>query len=235
MLTAKDLLLKTLDYDGYWNTSKQMENSKPAKARKLELDILLDGFGITTKNAHALSQASTVNIDNSTRRRVTVYSSSNSSKGMNRLEYIDTLTTFQYFTSGEFIADFDRTRYKNLIEHIVSTMKTIFPEQVATIDKEPLNLVHVFSTLYNFRMHIYQMTKYIFSKKMHLAFVTEDDFCLHIRKNYMTAMENNLTEVEELLSLLINPEGKELEEQEIGFPSFDIEALDEEWENRRSK
>lgn len=231
MLTSKDLLYKALDYDGFWNTSKRMKDSKPSKSRKAQLDKLFNGFGITKKNARVQSQVPREVNTNLTVR--TVYSTSRNPKSMSRIEYIKTLTDFQYFTQGEFIADIDRAKYQNSIEQIISTTKTIFPERLKIIEKGPINLVRLFSNLYNFRLSVYHMFKYSFSQKMSEKFSIEDDYSLYLRKKFMESMANNLSEVDEVLCMLIDPGKRKLKEDEINYPHFDLKAIDEEWLNER--
>ena len=142
---------------------------------------------------------------------------------------------FQYFASGEFIADLDRAKYEEFIAQIISAAKTIFPEHAESIGKRPVNLVHLFSNLYNFRLNVYHMFKYDFSMKRIEDFSIEDDYGLHLRKKVMEAMNSHLSEVDEQLCLLIDPEKTALQEDEIGYPDFDLAAIDKEWENELRK
>ena len=229
MITSKDLLYKALDYDGFWNTSKRMLNSKPSQLRKLQLDKLLKAFGISKKN----SKAKGLIPDNINKGQevVTVYAISGSSKLMNRIEYIKTLTDFEYFSTGEFLTDIDRKRYQDLLEKIIFISKIIFPEQSKVIDKEQINFVHLFSNLYNFRLSVYHMFQYSLSKKMREEFSIEDDYSLHLRQKFIKSMDYNLSEVDETLCLLIDPENRSFKENEIDFPAYDFVTLDKEWEN----
>ena len=233
MLTAIDLLYKALDYDGYWTNSKRMKEAQPSICRKLQLDKLLDGFGIAKKNAKKESQVP----DEASGGFIVqlVYFRSGSSKSMNRTEYLETLTEFQYFANGEFIADLDRAKYEDFIAQIISAVKTIFPEQAETIGNESVNLKHLFSDLYNFRLSVHHMFEYNFSMKRREAFSIEDDYGLHLRKKIMEAMNSHLSEVDEILCLLIDPEKRELQEDEIGYPAFDLATIDKEWQNELRK
>lgn len=225
MLTARDLLYKALDYDGFWNTSKKMLVSRPAQIRLLQLEWLLAAFGISklnarvnpgTKNGHYIDE---------------VYFSSIRAKRMNRTEYLKSLTTFQYLTTGEFISDASEERYRALVGQIVSTSKSIFPEQSENIDKEPIHLVYLFRDLYQFRLHLYHMTKYDFSRKRMKLFSTEDNYALYLRNTFIGSMNASLSEIDEILCTLIDPERKSLKEDEINYPNADLKTIDEEWEN----
>jgi len=227
MLTSKDLLYIALEYDGFWNTSKRMTNSKPSQARKSQLDKLLAAFNISKKNVQAETQAPR-NVSKG-HKVVTVYAVSGRSKSMNRLEYIKTLTDFRYFSSGEFLADIDRAKYKTFIKQTVDKAKLIFPEHLELIETEPINLVHLFSNLYNFRLSVYHMFNYRFDTKMQEQFSIEDDYSLYLRKQFMKSMNDKLSEVDKILCLLIDPEKRKLKEDEIDYPNFDFKTLDKEW------
>ncbi len=233
MLTSKDLLYKALDYDGFWNGSKKMRDSIPSECRKLQLDKLLEAFGITKKNAKAATQAPHNLPEGHTAEMI--YAVSGSSKSMNRLEYIKTLADFKYFSSGEFLADADRAKYQPLIAQIIATATTIFPAQSTLIDKEPVNLVQLFWNVYNFRLSVYHMFHYSFSKKASAEFSLEDDYSLHLRKDFIKAMNNNLSEADELLCMLIDPEKRSFKEDEIAFPVYDFTAIDAAWHNESRK
>ncbi len=225
MFTARDLLFKALDYDGFWNTSKKMLNSKPSKLRKLQMEKLLAGFGISKANAKPKTQTrGNLRIEH-------VYFTSRNSKRMNRAEYLKTLTNFRYFTSGEFILDRSQEQYQDLMDRIISTTKNAFPEQSNIIDKEPVSLVHLFRDLYNFRLSVYHMKKYTYSVKRMKLFSTEDDFTLYLRKNFISSLDIGLAETDEILCTLIDLENKTVMEDEIDYPEDDLKPLDEEWEN----
>ena len=227
MFTAKDLLYKALDYDGFWNTSKRMKSSKPSQLRQLQLEKLLIGFGISKTNAKPQPQIK------GGRQILTVHYISGRSKPMNRDEYLKTLTNFKYFATGEFIADTNQEKYQDLISRIISTSKSVFPHHSEIIDKEPVNLVRLFNDLYNFRLSLYHIIKYSFSKKREQAFSIEDDYALYLRKNFIASMDIHLSEVDEILCAIIDPEMKGLNKEEIDYPDDDLKTIDEEWENER--
>ena len=179
MLTAKDLLYKALDYDWFWNSSR-MKDSKPSKARKSQLDKLLKGFGITKKNARVQSQFPKEANEN--HQLVTVYWTSRNRKSMDRLKYIKTLTDFKYFTNGEFIADFDRAKYDDLIDQIILTTKAILPEQSKVIDKQRINLVQLFSDLYNFRLSVHHLFIHGLHGRISKELSIEDNYKLYLKK-----------------------------------------------------
>lgn len=231
MLTAKDLLYKGLDYGGFWDTSKKMRDSPPSIARRAQLDALLMAFGIDKKNASAATQVPVETAENET--VIMVYSTSTNPKSMNRLEYIKSLKNFEYFSSGEFLADRDRTKYEGLISQIISTIKNSFPEQSNVIDQQPLNLVQLFRELYNCRLHFTHMVNFIDRFQINDRFSIETAFTAQVRKRSIDAMSQYLTELDDLLCLLIDPDQRSFNEAEINYPSYDLAALDAAWYQER--
>jgi len=227
MFTARDLLYKALDYDGFWNTSKKMKTSKPSRLRQLQLEKLLMGFGISKTNAKSQPEKK----DNFVIEGI--YFISGKSKSMNRDEYLKTLSNFQYFTRGEFISDKPQEMYRELTDRIISTSKSSFPEQSEIIDKDPISLVQLFRDLYGFRLSVYHMFTYDYNKKRIKLFSTVDDYALYLRKKFTDSMDLNLSEIDEILCTLIDPENKIINEVEIDYPVDDLKAIDEEWENER--
>ena len=216
-----------MDYDGFWNTSKKMLNSKPSKLRKLQIEKLLTGFDISKVNARPPTQTK------GNLRIEQIYFTSRNSKQMNRAEYLKTLTNFTYFTRGEFISDRSPEKYQDLIARIITTSKRIYPEQSELIDKEPVNLVHLFRDLYSFRHSVYAMNKYNYSRKSLKLFSTEDDYAQYLRNNFISSTETGLAETDKILCILIDPENKTVTEDEISYPVDHLKTLDEEWENER--
>ena len=216
MLTAKDLLYKSLDYDGFWNSSKKMLQSQPSLCRKAQLDILLKAFGIQKKNAKALSQLPYSAAEG--KEVFSVYAGSGRYKAMKRMQYIKTLTDFKYFSTGEFLADLDEKVYLDLQGEIAAAAKAIFPAQAATIAGQPVNLTHLFSILYNFRLSVHLMFMHSFGRKMHGQFSLEEDYGLHLRTKFVQSMNGNLSEIDETLCILIDQEQKSFTELELDFP-----------------
>jgi len=233
MVTSKDLLYNALDYDAFWNTSKLRKNAQPSKSRKLQIDKLLKAFDITKKNTKApLQVPKHINEDITVE---SVYFTSSNPKSLSRTEYIKALTDFQYFTRGEFIADADRSKYHDLIGQIILTIKAIIPAQSKNSDQDPVNLVRLFSDLYSFRLGIYYMPGYRFDKKMTEKFSIEDEYSFHLRNRFFKLMVDDFSEIDEFLCLLIDPEKRDFEEEEIGYPDFDLEAIDDEWHQAHRK
>jgi hypothetical protein len=228
MLTAKDLLYKSLDYDGFWNGTKRMRASKPSQCRWEQLDILLKAFGIIQANAKAESQ--TPQSGDDSRQVISVYARSGRPRAMHRIEYVKTLSEFNYLSTGEFLADIDKAAYQDLAQHISTAGKAIFPDQAAMMDAQPLNLVRLFAALYNYRLGAYHVLKAGPFGNRNLPFSLEDAYSLHLQDQFMRKMNENWTELEETICLLIDPQKRSFTEEELHLPVYDFAALDAEWE-----
>jgi hypothetical protein len=79
------------------------------------------------------------------------------------------------------------------------------------------------------------MFQYSFSKKMQEEFSIEDDYSLHLRQRFMQTMNDNLSDVDETLCLLIDPEKRNFKEDKIDFSTYDFATLDKEWETSLRK
>lgn len=64
---------------------------------------------------------------------------------------------------------------------------------------------------------------------MQERFSIEDDYDLHLRKQFMKSMDNKLSEVDKILCILIDPANRKFKEDEIDFPNYDFKILDKEW------
>ncbi len=235
MLTAKNLLYKALDYDGFWNSSKRMRDSEPSKARKRQLDSLLHAFQISKKNAKSSSQIQA----RTTEKNVvweTIYSTSKSKKSLGRLEYIKTINDFQYLTYGEFLADIDREKYRDTLQHIVTLVETIFPDETKIIDQNSINLVSLFRNLYSFRHLAYNTFETSFLKLARSQdFLSEEEYCYFYKQAFIRKIPENFTEIDELLCILIDPEKRSFTESEVNYPVFDLDILDLNWQKNLYK
>lgn len=228
MLTANNLLYNALDYDGYWNSSKRMRDSEPSKARKQQLDSLLHAFQILKKNAKSTSQVPSRSSNKNVITK-TLYSTSKNPNSLERLDYIKTLSNFQYLTSGEFIADIDRAKYQDTLTNIVSVTKNIFPHNTKSIEQDSINLVRLFRNLYSFRHIVYNTFESGFLKQSRIDFLVEEEYSQYLKQDFIRTIPGNLTEIDEILCTLIDPEKKSFTEAELKYPEFDLEAIDLNW------
>lgn len=227
MLTAKDLLYKAFDYGGLWNNSRKMKASQPSIARKAQLDVLFAAFGIDKKNASAATQFPVETAENET--VIMIYSTSTNPKSMNRLEYIKSLTNFEYFSSGEFLADRDRTKYEAAISQITALTQSLVPVSTNETKKHPFNLVELFYNLYNFRLsarHMYDISDHY---EVIDELSPERAYIYLQRKKFIDSLNLHFTEVDEMLCLLIDPGKRSFDAAAINYPNYDLAAMDAAW------
>lgn len=229
MITANNLLYKALDYDGFWNSSKRFRDSEPSKARKLQLESLLTAFQISKKNGKSISQ-----IPNHPNAKSiiteTYYSTSKNSKSLNRLDYIKTLSDFQYLVYGEFLADIDRGKYKETLSHITSTAKKIFPDKAKNIKHDSINLVRLFRSLYTTRHIAFNTFESSFLKWPRQEYLVEEEYGEYFKQKFVRNIPSNFTEIDEILCKLIDPERRSFTEAEINYPEYDLEKIDLAWQ-----
>lgn len=233
MLTAKDLLYKAIDYDGFWNSSKRMRDSEPAKARKLQLESLLKAFNILKENAKNASQ---IPRQISSKKIIikTIYSTSSNPNHTERLEYIKTLNNLQYFTYGEFLGDVDRLKYKDFLNHIISVSKINSPAQIKNIEINSINLVRLFCSLFNIRKIIYHTLESNYIYQPRNGFSVEEEYPNYLNHLFVNRIPHNLAEIDEALCLLIDPEKKSFNEHEILYPTLNLDAVDLNWKKSLS-
>lgn len=235
MLTAKELLYKALDYDGFWNSSKRMRDSESSKARKLQLDSLLQAFQISKKNAKNTSQVP-ARTDNINIVIKSFYGTSKNRISLERLDYIKTISDFQYLIYGEFVADKDRELYQDTLTHIVSLVKTIFPHETKNNEQDSINLVRLFQNLYSFRHMAYNTFEASFLKSFRTQdFSIEEEYSYFIKQEFVNKIPCNFTEIDELLCVLIDPEKRSFTASEINYPEFDLDAIDLNWQKSLRK
>lgn len=229
MLTAKTLLYKALDYDGFWSISKKRRDSEPSKARRTQLNTLLNAFGISKKN---FKEAPIIKLENDIQIiSESMYSISGNKKAINRKDYIKSLTDLQYFTYGEFLADIDKNEYSHVINDIVSLGRKIFPSHAATIEPSSLNLKILFQDLYSFRHRAYFVFESSFLKfTQPNEFIFEYAYANNFKQGVSKKMPEYFKEVDDLLCLLIDPASRSFSEAALQYPEFDFDRLDMEYQ-----
>lgn len=227
MITSKDLLYKALDYDNFWNSSsKRMKNTVSSRARKIQLESLLAAFNISKTNIRSASQDS-YDRDESYYSE-SFYSVTGRSVVMNRYEYIKSLSSFRYFTTGEFIADADMTLYKNILKQINQNIGLIFPNYKESIKYKRVNLVYLFSKLYLYRQSIHFTLNLELDTTVEENLSIEESYSLYLKRSIAERMNKSLLEIDKILCSLIDPQKRKFTEEEIGYVDYDFKALDKE-------
>ncbi len=97
-MTAKDLLCKILDYNNSWSSPDRID-SKPAKIRIAQIEILLEAFGLTKKYVNPIVQGT--------------YSIMGNKEKLNRSQKLNKLTNLEYVLSGSFFTIKKKMQIKN--------------------------------------------------------------------------------------------------------------------------
>jgi hypothetical protein len=203
MITAKDLLYKALDYDNFWHSTERLKKSDAGKARKAQLDSLLAAFNISKKNIN--SAANKPYVMDKHQYAENFYSVSGRSKTMNRFEYIKSIDNIRYFTTGEFIADIGITHYNKISKRILKKVIRIFPDYKAPIVDDRINLVLLFSKLFNYRHSIHFMLNVALRESITKDTAIEECYSIHLEKRAREKINTNLKEIDSLLCFLIDP------------------------------
>ena len=199
-MTAIDLLYKILDYNYLWNHADR-NNSKPSQSRLLQIEKLLIGFQISKSNANPEVKM--------------LYSILNEKKTLTRAEYINTLTDLSYFSSGEFINDRPSYYYDDVLFKITSTLNFIHPDWVSFIDERPVDLKILFSDLFGFRQEIYRIAYP--NQGMLEGFSAGLEYSFYLQKRLKEIITAHLTEIDETLCLLIDPQKRDITKEEIDW------------------
>ena len=122
-MTAKDLLNKILDYQYIWVLPQNID-SRPAKLRLEQIEILLDAFGLTKNHVNPLVQIK--------------YFILGEKDSLNRSKHLNKLSNIQYFLQGEFLHDREIDANKDLCEKIIRTICSIDPHLINHVTRKPI-------------------------------------------------------------------------------------------------
>lgn len=227
MLTAKNLLYKALDYGTFWNSSRKIKQSPPAKAREQQLNALFKAFQISRANGLKHEEAP-VGPDRVITR--SYYLQSGNKEPLERQDYIKRLSDIEYFATGEFLNDRDQSKYEDTINPILTALRTIGPEPMAVSERQPMNLVYIFHTLYTHRQILFSSCESDFLQMRYpAARMVEELYCQRIKHNNAQAIREGCAEIDDILCHLIDPDHRSFTEAEIQFPVWDLQALDLNW------
>ncbi|WP_276501832.1 hypothetical protein [Terrimonas pollutisoli] len=211
-MTAKDLLNKILDYNYLW-LSPNRKNSIPAKIRLSQIEALQEAFGLTKKYVNPLVQIK--------------YSFTGNKDKLDRAKHLNKLTNLEYLLNGEFLYDREKVANKELSEKIATRITSLYPDLTEYIHQKPVDIGWLFNDLLNFRQEIYKITYPNdgmlegFSAGLHYSF--------YLQRQLKEIINNNLSEIDETLWLILDPTKRELSKKEINYPDADLENIDLEW------
>jgi len=184
MITAKDLLLKILDYKYLWS-SPQRKDSLPAKARLAQIEVMLITFGVTKKKVPVLQQIK------------------------NLLPGSNTITDIDYFFRGDFINNRGDKLYRELDQIVRTTVISLFPDMADYIQQKHTHLVWLFNNLLLFMQEVYNLTYP--NDGMLEGFSTGLHYSFYLQAKLTDIIKTNVTEIDDTLCLLIDPQKKKLQ------------------------
>lgn len=211
-MTAKDLLNKVLDYNYLW-TLPERKNSKPAKIRLSQIEILQDALGLSKKYVNPLVQIK--------------YSFAGEKQKLSRAKQLNKLTNLEYLLQGEFLFDREKDENLELQKKIITTITVLYPGMEEYINRKPLDIHWLFNDLIHFRQEIYKLTHP--SEGMLEGFSTGLHYSFYLKANLKKIIKDNLAEIDETLWLILDPKKRVLNMAEINYPEADLEGIDSAW------
>lgn len=216
-MTAKDLILKYLDYSYLWSTPEQI-NEKPSVIRLQQLEILLEAFGLTKKFINPLIKIK--------------YRISGQKEQIERANYLNTLTNLEYFKRGEFLRDREYSENRELVEIALAKIHELYEHVPEPRNKErPVDIDWMFNSLLNFRQEIFKVTYP--NSGMLEGFSVGLFYSQHLQTELKKTIIDNLADIDKTLTLIVDPKQQEYEleqlKSEFKYPDVDLKKIDLEW------
>jgi len=216
-MTAKDLLLKYLDFKYLWSTPDRV-NEQPSKARFQQLEALLGAFGLTKKHVNPLVKIK--------------YRLSGQKEQLDRANYLNSLSNIEYFQKGEFLRDREYSENKELVEIALEKVNRLFEHTPEPRNKErPVDIGWMFNSLLNFRQDIFNVTYP--NSGMLEGFNVGLFYSQHLQSELKKSIIENLTDIDKTLVMILDPNAREFEleylKSEFQYPDIDLKKIDLEW------
>lgn len=215
-MTTKDLLYKILDYLYLWSLP-QIKNSRPAKLRLEQIELLLDAFELSKKYVNPLVQIK--------------YSISGDKQSLDRARHLNKLTSLEYLLHGEFLHDREKDANAELSKKIIETITSLYPAKTEKINRQPVDIGWLFNNLLKFRLEVYKLTYPNggmlegFSAGLHYSF--------YLQHKLSTLITDNLNEIDETLWLILDPTKRHIEMETLvskfKYVDHDFKSIDLDW------
>jgi hypothetical protein len=215
-MTAKDLLIKLLDYRYLW-VLPHSANSKPAKIRMQQIESLQEAFGLSKKYVNPLVQIK--------------YSIVGSKEKLDRARQLNSLTTLEYLTQGEFLHDRAEEKNRELADRAKQVIGQLYPHAPQDRMDRRVDIGWMFNDLLRFRQEIYQVAYP--NAGMLEGFSVGLLYSHHLQHNLKSLVKNNLEEIDNTLWTILDPERRDLDKklvvEKYGYPDVDLDKIDLEW------
>lgn len=203
-MTAKDLLHKYLEYACDWYMHEEYSSST---LRLQQILSLLEALELTRKYADPNTG-------------ITYFRG----KGQQtRAEYLAELTDLEYFVQGEFFHDRTEEANKEIINRAIETVIGNW-QHLQDFRNKPVEAGGIFGDLLSFRIDVYRL---IHSGGMMMeGFSVGFAYCMHLRHKLIKTLEENLEEIDETLSQLIDPQKRDIPLEtmvtQFNYPDVDL-------------
>lgn len=213
-MTAKDLLIKLLEYNFLWKSHQQ---SKPSMLRRKQIECLLEAFELT-KNHVNRSVKST-------------YSFSGIKEKMSRKIYLSKLSNIAYLEKGEFLKDIPYEEYHELSLKAIKKIEEIYKHIPESGMNKPVDIGWMFNSLYNFRQKIYNLTYP--NGGMLEGFSVGLIYSKYLQSELKKVVNNNLEDIDNTLWSILDPKKREIDidilKNKYKYEDVDFAKIDLEW------
>lgn len=191
----------------------ERKNSKPAKIRLSQIEVLQDALGLSKKYVNPLIQIK--------------YSFAGEKQKLNRAKQLNKLTNLEYLLQGEFLFDREKDENLELQKKIITTITSLYPDMEKYINFRSIDIHWLFNDLINFRQEVYRLTYP--NEGMLEGFSAGLHYSFFLKANLKKIIKDNLPEIDETLWLILDPAKKVLNKAEINYPEADLEHIDSAW------
>lgn len=214
-MTAKDLLYKILDYNYLWSLPNRI-HSKPAMVRLSQIESLQNAFGLSKEYISPITQIK--------------YAIVGDKHKLKRAQHLSNLTNLEYLLRGYFLYVRQEEANKELSEKVKTTLTSIDPGMAKHINENPVDIKWLFDSLLHFRQEVYKLTYP--NEGMLEGYSSGLHYSFYLQRRLKKTIQDNLSEMDETLWLILDPEKREISKEKINYPDVDLSSIDLEWSRR---
>jgi hypothetical protein len=128
---------------------------------------------------------------------------------------------------GEFLKDREFEKNKEMADRVISKMLELDPGAEYYILRKPVDIGWLFNNLLHFRQDVFKVTYP--NKGMDEGYSAGLYYSFYLQGQLKEIIKNNLSEIDETLWLILDPEKRDLGKAEINYPEADLDRIDLEW------
>lgn len=114
------------------------------------------------------------------------------------------------------------------MKRINHSFHQIYPNNKESFKNQHINLVRLFSNLYQYRQNIHFALNINLVTAVEESLSIEDSFSLYFKGLINERINKSTKEIDKLLCLLIDPQHRKFTEEQIGYVDYDFSTLDKE-------